>query len=96
MRADGDVVGLVVVARSHSGDQPPRLWRLLVDHAHQRHGIGGAVIDLVADQCRAWGAEELLVSWSTGKGSPGPMFLATGFVPTGGGDGEIEAHRVLE
>lgn len=96
IRADGDLVGFVMVARSPSGDHRPHLWRLLVDRSHQRRGIGGAVIDLVSDRCRAWGAEELLVSWSPGKGSPEPMFLAAGFVPTGGGDGKIEARLVLE
>jgi RimJ/RimL family protein N-acetyltransferase len=96
VRADGDVVGFVMVALSPAGIRPPYLWRLLVDRSHQRRGIGGSVIDLVADQCRTWGAEELLVSWVPGKGSPEPVYLARGFVPTGNiDDGEIEAGLAL-
>ena len=37
-----------------------------------------------------------LVSWVAGKGSPEPMYLARGFVPTGNiHDGEIEARLTL-
>ena len=97
VRADGELVGFVMVARSPSGDRPPYLWRLLVDRSHQRRGIGRAVIDLVAERCRGWGADELLVSWTPGKGSPEPMYLALGFVPTENVvDGEIEARLDLE
>jgi RimJ/RimL family protein N-acetyltransferase len=96
IRADGDLVGFVMLALSPSGDRPPCLWHLLVDRSNQRRGIGAAVIDAVANQCRAWGADELRVSWTTGKGSPEPMFIAMGFEPTGHGDNdEIEARLVL-
>ncbi|MGB9346556.1 MAG: GNAT family N-acetyltransferase [Ilumatobacteraceae bacterium] len=94
--ADGEPVGFVMVGRSPSGDQAPYLWRLLVDRLHQRRGIGGAVIGLVADQCRTWGAAELLASWMPAKGSPEPFLVSCGFVPIGtGDDGEVDAHRVL-
>ncbi len=94
--ADGEPVGFVMVGRSPSGKRDPYLWRLLVDRLHQRRGIGGAVIGLVADQCRTWGAAELLVSWMPGKGSPGPFFVSAGFDPVGTrADGEIDARRVL-
>jgi diamine N-acetyltransferase len=94
--ADGEPVGLTMVGRSRSGEQPPRLWRLLVDRLHQRRGIGSAVVDLVADQCRTWGATELLASWGPGKGSPEPFFVRRGFVPIGTrDDGEVDARRIL-
>ncbi len=94
--ADGEPVGFVMVGRSPSGDRAPYLWRLIVDRLHQRRGIGGEVIDLVADQCRRWGAAELQVSWVPGKGSPEPFFVSCGFVPTGTGvDGAIGARRTL-
>lgn len=96
VRADDNIVGFVMVALSPTLTRPPLLWRLLVDRMHQRRGIGGAVIDLVVDECRSWGAESLLVSWIPGKGSPEPMYLARGFVPTGNiDDGEIEARLTL-
>jgi len=97
VRADGDVVGFVMVALDSPGHDPPYLWRLLIDRMHQRRGIGRRVVDLVVDQCRDWGAEALLVSWVPGKGSPEPMYLRRGFVPTGRiDDGEIEARLDLE
>jgi RimJ/RimL family protein N-acetyltransferase/GNAT superfamily N-acetyltransferase len=96
VQADDDVVGFVMLARSQPGHPEPYLWRLLVDRAHQRRGIGARVIDLVAEQCRDWGDETLLVSWVPGRGSPEPMYLARGFVPTGAiHDGEIEARLLL-
>jgi RimJ/RimL family protein N-acetyltransferase len=96
VEADGELVGFVMLARSQPGADEPWLWRLLIDRQHQRRGIGSQVIDLVADQCRAWGDTTLLVSWTPGKGSPEPMYLAKGFVPTGEIlDGEIVARLEL-
>ncbi|HYN34872.1 MAG TPA: GNAT family N-acetyltransferase [Ilumatobacteraceae bacterium] len=97
VRADGDVVGFVMLARSQAGHPEPYLWRLLIDRMHQRRGIGAQVIELVVGQCRDWGDATLLVSWVPGKGSPEPMYLARGFVPTGViEDGEIEARLTFE
>jgi RimJ/RimL family protein N-acetyltransferase/GNAT superfamily N-acetyltransferase len=94
--ADGDVVGFVMLARSQPGAEEPWLWRLLVDRMHQRRGIGGRIIELVADQCREWGDTALLTSWVPGKGSPEPMYLGRGFVPTGEVDhGEIVGRLPL-
>ena len=57
---------------------------------------GRRALDLVIEQCRAWGDATLLVSWVPGKGGPAPMYLARGFVPTGViDDGEIEARLTL-
>ncbi|HSM67329.1 MAG TPA: GNAT family N-acetyltransferase, partial [Ilumatobacteraceae bacterium] len=87
---DGDLVGFVMLARSQPGAEEPWLWRLLVDRMHQRRGIGGRIIELVADHCREWGDTALLTSWVPGKGSPEPMYLGRGFAPTGEVDhGEI-------
>jgi RimJ/RimL family protein N-acetyltransferase len=94
--ADGTVVGFVMVARSNPTEPDPYLWRLLIDRAHQRRGIGSAVVRLVVDQVRAWSDAGLQVSWVPGKGSPGPMYLALGFVPTGEvDDGEIVARLAI-
>lgn len=96
VRADGGLVGFVMVDRSQPGEPEPYLWRLLVDRRHQRRGIGSRVIDLVVEQCRVWGDDTLLVSWDQGKGSPEPMYLARGFVPTGVIlDGQVEARLDL-
>jgi RimJ/RimL family protein N-acetyltransferase len=97
VRADGHLVGFVMLARSQPGHPEPYLWRLVIDRMHQRRGIGAAVIDLVIEQCRDWGDTRLVVSWVPGKGSPEPMYLARGFAPTGNvDDGEIEARLDLQ
>jgi diamine N-acetyltransferase len=91
--ADGDLVGFVMVARTTPAHPEPYLWRLLVDRMHQRRGIGNATLALVVAQCRAWGDRSLLTSWVPDRGSPAPVYLAAGFVPTGNViDGEIEGR----
>ena len=94
--ADGELVGFVMVAEPTQTHPEPYLWRLLIDRMHQRRGIGGRVVDLVRAQCRSWEATGLLVSWREGRGSPGPFYLARGFVPTGElVDGETMARLTL-
>jgi RimJ/RimL family protein N-acetyltransferase len=96
VEADGTLIGFVMLALRTEHHPEPFLWRLLIDRLHQRRGIGGAVLDLVAEECRAMGNETLLTSWGEGKGSPGPFYLANGFVPTGRViDGETEGRRQL-
>ena len=93
VRADGAIVGFVMLAAPVPGGSETYLWRLLVDRMHQRRGIGSRILDLVEAQCREWGETTLLTSWGQGRGSPEPMYLARGFVPTGVIEhGEIEAR----
>ena len=97
IEADGQLVGFVMLALTTEAHPEPYLWRLLVDRVHQRRGIGRAALDLVVEQCRARGDGSLLTSWTPGKGSPEPMYLRYGFVPTGRiVDDEIEARLTLE
>ena len=54
------------------------------------------MLDLIADECRGMGDKALLTSWTEGKGSPRPFYLAHGFVPTGRIiDDETEARKQL-
>ncbi len=96
IEADCELVGFVMLAVRTPHHPAPYLWRFLVDRLHQRRGIGGRVLDLIADECRSEGATTLLTSWEPGRGTPEPFYLANGFVPTGQiVDGEIEARRTL-
>ncbi len=96
IEADRVIVGFVMLALSTPHHPEPYLWRLLVDRLHQRRGIASRALELVADECRAMGDSTLLVSWSEGKGSPRPFYLAHAFEPTGRVvDGETEARRAL-
>ena len=94
--ADGRIVGFVMVTEITDAHPEPYLWRLMIDRVHQRRGIGGRALDLVIAQAREWGADSLAVSWAPGIGSPEPMYLGRGFVPTGVvEDGEIEGRLHL-
>ncbi len=96
IEADGQLVGFTMLALATAHHLEPYLWRLLIDRSHQRRGIGSRALDLLIDQCRGTGAAALLVSWEEGRGSPGPFYLARGFVPTGRiVDGETEARLAL-
>ena len=46
------------------------LWKLLIDHRHQRLGYGHEVMRLIVDLIRSHGATELLTSYGLGDGSP--------------------------
>lgn len=97
IEADGEPVGFVMVALTTDAHPEPYLWRLLIDRVHQRRGIGRATLDVLIEQCRAWGDNTLLTSWVPGKGSPEPMYLGYGFVPTGEiVDEEIEGRLTFE
>jgi RimJ/RimL family protein N-acetyltransferase len=89
--ADGEFVGFVMLAMPTPNHPEPYLWRLLIDRLHQRRGLGHRILDLLADQCRSWGATTLLTSWEVGHGSPEPFYLAHGFVPTG----EIDDDEIV-
>lgn len=97
VRADGQLVGFVMLALPTPTLPEPYVWRLLIDRLHQHRGIGGRVVAQVADECRASGARALRTSWVEGKGSPGPFYAAHGFAPTGRLiNGETEGRLVLE
>jgi len=95
--ADGVPVGFVMCSLDPDAGEY-FLWRLMIDHRVQRRGYGRRVLDLVVDHVRTLpGATTLLVSWGTGVGSPEPLYLGYGFVPTGEEivDGEIVGALAL-
>jgi RimJ/RimL family protein N-acetyltransferase len=94
--ADGEIVGFVMVAAPTATNPHPFLWRFLIDRIHQRRGIGTKVLDLLVDRWRNEGADQLLVSWKPGRGSPEPLYLGYGFRLTGEeADGEVVASLRL-
>lgn len=97
IHADGEPVGFVMIDTPTETDPEPYLWRLLVDRMHQRRGIGRRVVEMVIEQARAWESASISVSWGPGVGSPEPLYLAMGFVPTGEiEEGEVVARLVLD
>ena len=90
---DGDaVVGFVmlsdgvapeVVATDPHMVSPYFLWRLLIDHRHQRRGYGTAALDALVAYVRGRpDADALYTSAVPGEGSPQPFYERYGFVPT--------------
>ena len=66
------------------------LWKLLIDHHHQRLGYGREVMRQVVELVQGQGATELLNSFTSGDGSPARFYELLGFVPTGDVDDEGE------
>lgn len=96
IEADGEIVGFLMASEATEAHANPYLWRFLIDRLHQRRGIGSTALDLFEDRCRELGATAVEVSWAEGPGSPAPMYLARGYVPSGRiDDGEIHAIKPL-
>jgi diamine N-acetyltransferase len=96
IEADGEVVGFLLAAEVTPAHPRPVLWRLLVDRMQQRRGIGTAVLDEFERRCRDGGATTVEAMWVEGRGSPGAVFRARGYEPTGQvRDGEVLAAKWL-
>ena len=97
IEADNEVVGFIMAAEMTQAHPNPYLWRLLLDRMHQRRGIGSTALDQFEQWCTEQGAAAIEVSWIEGPGSPGPMYLARGYRPSGTptNDGEIHAVKQL-
>lgn len=93
VRADGELVGFVMLAEPHPTVPHPFLWRLVIDRRHQQRGIGRRVVAAIAADRKAAGETRLLVSFVPDvPGNPQRFYERLGFVPTGNvEDGEIEA-----
>lgn len=68
------------------------LWRFMIDHRHQRRGIGRRALDLIVAHARSRpGAVRLVSSYVPGTGGPREFYLRYGFVETG----EIDDDEVV-
>lgn len=95
--ADEELVGFVMLSDETLKKVPPAepnigLWRLMIDHQHQRRGIGREVIGLVLAYVRSRpGIHHFYTSYVPEPGGPGPFYLGLGFVP----NGEVEDGEVV-
>ncbi len=81
-------VGFVMISDEVAADSPgyiPHyLWKLLIDHRHQRRGYGTATLDLIVEYFRARpGVAVLSTSAGQGEGSPIAFYERYGFERTG-------------
>jgi len=95
VEADGDLVGLVVLAEATAANRDPDLRWLIVDRWHQRRGIGAAVVRLLGRDELADDQDSLWARWPAGTGGPGRFFEAVGFEVTGTVDETVEARLDL-
>jgi RimJ/RimL family protein N-acetyltransferase len=91
IEADGELAGFVMLARATAALPTTWLWRLLIDRRHQRRGIGSQVVDQICTMLRESGERALKVSYVPGRGTPAPLYLRRGFVPTG----EMEDDEIV-
>ncbi len=96
VRADGEIVGFMLLSAVSPGEPVPYLWRFLIDRRHQRRGVGRRAISALADRFRAEGHDAILLSWVDAPGGPKGFYERLGFVPTGVVvDGEFEGRLAL-
>jgi diamine N-acetyltransferase len=101
--ADEVPVGFVMLydegLRDHSPENPTYfLWRFMIDKRFQGSGFGRQAMGLLINQVRSRPqAQELLLSYRQGVGSPEGFYRSLGFVHTGEEhEGEIEMRLSLQ
>jgi diamine N-acetyltransferase len=101
---DGELVGFVMLhdpsraPPEHPPDHPHfYVWRLMIDRAHQRNGLGRAAMEQVIEHVRAQpGAERLLLSYVPPAEHLARFYGSFGFEPTGEvDDGELVMSLAL-
>ena len=90
--ADATPVGFVML--SDNSEWPEYfLWRLMIDYRYQGMGFGRRAVQQLIDYvCGRPNAQELLLCYVPGEGSPLPFYSGLGFVERGD---EIEGERVM-
>ena len=79
--ADDAPVGFVMAYR-----EPPTafwVWRFMIDAAHQGKGYGRRALELLVDEARKDGVDEVKLSYHAGEHSPEEFYTRFGFVDTG-------------
>ena len=93
--ADENPVGFVMAFRD-----PPKefwVWRFMIDAGHQGKGYGRRALELLVEEARRDGANEVKLSYHPGEHSPHAFYERFGFVDTGEvEEGEIVMRLTLE
>ena len=89
VHADDEPVGFLMLSDGITVENPDYLgpyylWRLIVDHRHQRRGYGSAALRLAIEHLRTRpDAHVLLASVAAGPDTPLGFCLGFGFTPRG-------------
>ena len=92
--ADDEPVGFIML---YDNPVKPKyyLWRLMVDQRYQGRGYGRSAVEQLIEYVKTRpAAQELLVSYVPGEGSPLPFYERLGFVETGEMEGEEKVMRL--
>ncbi len=82
--ADETPVGFVMMAKDLPKEGQCLLWRFMIDERYQKRGYGRKALQLVIQHVREKvGAQELVLSYHAGSGSPQPFYEKLGFQDTG-------------
>lgn len=88
--AGEELVGFVMVYRDpEQGDF--YVWRFMIDARHQGRGYGRRAMELVLQEARRDGVDEVTLSVVPGEGSAYAFYLALGFEDTG----RVEHEQVV-
>jgi diamine N-acetyltransferase len=80
--AGDDLVGFAMVYRDPDAGTF-YVWRFMIDARHQRRGYGRRALELLLDEARNDGAEEVTLSVVPGDHSALDFYLGLGFEETG-------------
>jgi diamine N-acetyltransferase len=80
--AGEEPVGFVMVERDHDA-QSFYIWRFMIDARHQGRGYGRRALELVLDEARKDGVDEVTLSVLPGEHSARDFYARFGFVETG-------------
>ena len=85
--ADDTPVGFVMLYMGPDEEDPPSevhfLWRFMIAGPHQGKGYGRRGLQIVIDDLRGSGVEELLTSCGQGEASPEGFYRSLGFERVG-------------
>jgi diamine N-acetyltransferase len=80
-------VGFIMLYIGPDDDNPEEmeyfLWRFMIGGPYQGMGFGKKALEMVIDDLKSQGADELGTSCGEGEGSPEGFYLNLGFVRTG-------------
>jgi diamine N-acetyltransferase len=93
--AGDELVGFALVYRDPEAGEF-YLWRFMIDARHQGRGYGRRAMQLLIEEARRDGVEQLLLSVVPGDGSARDFYARLGFEETGKvHEGEIEMRLPL-
>ena len=67
------------------------VWRFMIDTGHQGKGYGHRALELLVEEARKDGVDEVKLSYHPGEHSPQAFYTRFGFVETG----EVEEGEVV-